>query len=63
MIGFVQPWKMMDITYKMLLTTFTHILHKNNLFYTISYDFHDNKLVNFMIHLKRLSKTDNWEEL
>ena len=55
MIGFVQPWKMMDITYKMLLTTFTHILHKNNLFYTVGYDFHDNKLENFMIYLKKLS--------
>ena len=55
MIGFVQPWKMMDITYKMLLTTFTHILHKNNLIYTAGYDVHDNKLLNFMIHFKRLS--------
>ena len=55
MIGFVQPWKMMDITFKMLLTTFTHILHKNNLIYTAGNDVHDNKLVNFMIHFKRLS--------
>ena len=45
----------MDITYKMLLTTFTHILHKNNLIHTVGYDANDIKLVNFMIHFKRLS--------